>query len=110
MLAETGDGRALTYVYYTGKNRLGAHAVGFAARFGDDGPLTANPAPVLSRYDARGPSVVRHGALTMLYTGGRSSEASATFIPSVLGALAPATSALPPLARVEDGGPPDAAP
>lgn len=110
MLGTTSDGRPLTYVYYTGKNRLGAHVIGLAARFGDDGALAANPTPVLSRFDAHGASVVRNGSVTILYAGGRSSEASATWVPSVLGAIAPATSALAPLPS--DAGPDanDAAP
>jgi hypothetical protein len=97
MISATSDGKPLTYLYYTGTNRLGQHVIGLAARFGDDGPFDANPQPVLSRYDAHGPSVVRNGALSMLYVGGRSNEASMTWTPSILAGVAPATGGLPSL-------------
>ena len=106
MIAMTSDGKPLTYLYYTGANRLGQHAIGLAARFGDDGPFDPNPQPVLSRYDCHGPSVVRNGPLTVLYVGGRSNEASMTWTPSILAGVAPATGGLPSLPDAgTDAGP-----
>ncbi len=88
-------GRQLTLVYYTGTNRLGRTAVGMAAREGDAGPLTRNPAPVLTRYDARGPAVLRFGEVTMLYAAGRDSEVAKTWKSVIVGAVAPADRTLP---------------
>lgn len=95
-LHEVGaDGRDVTYLYFTGTNRAGATAVGLAARFESEGPLTRAAAPVLTRFDPRSPSVVRNGKITMLYVQGRSSEGNASSQGSILAGITPATSALP---------------
>lgn len=96
LLGASSEGRRVVHVYYTGENRLGATAIGLASRF-DGGALTRSTAPVFTRYDARGPSVVQKGALTLLVTGGRTNEAQATTAGGVLVGLAPATAAMPPL-------------
>ncbi len=102
----SSDGRSIVHVYYTGENRAGATAIGLASRF-DGGPLTRSTAPVFTRYDARGPSIVQKGALTLLITGGRTNEAQATTAGGVLVGLAPATSSLPSLvAEGDDAGAP----
>jgi hypothetical protein len=41
----TPAGRFHVRVLYTGRNEAGATAIGFAARYGDDGPLERNPVP-----------------------------------------------------------------
>lgn len=105
LLGVSSDGRRITHVYYTGENRLGATAIGLASRF-DGGALTRSSAPVLTRFDARGPSIVQKGALTLLITGGRTNEAQATTAGGVLVGLAPATSSLPGVAAADDAGAP----
>jgi hypothetical protein len=96
-------GRPVTYLYYTGQNRLDRFASGMAARFGDDGAFTRNPAPVLTRFDAHAPFVMRRGNITLIYAEGRNSETKSDWKPAIIGGLAPATAALPAVAR--DGGP-----
>ena len=86
--------RPITLIYYTGTNRLGRTAVGLAARLGDDGVASRNPAPVLARHDARGPSALRLAGFTLLYVAGRSSEVSPTWQSVILGAVAPADRSL----------------
>ncbi len=88
------DGRAITYVYFTGKNRAGAHAIGLAARFGE-GSLTRAVAPVFTRFDPRSPTTIGYGAIRMLYVVGRGSEGNAGTMGSVLAGLTPATASLP---------------
>lgn len=94
LLGISSDGRRILHVYYTGENRLGTTAIGLASRF-DGGALVRSTAPVFTRYDARGPSVLQKGALTLLVTGGRTNEAQATTAGGILVGLAPATSSLP---------------
>jgi hypothetical protein len=84
-------GRSITYLYYTGTNRLGRHAVGAAARLGDGGPFTRNPTPALARYDAQAPSMLRFADFSLLYVSGLSSEAATKVNQVILGAVAPAT-------------------
>lgn len=107
VVATTALGRPVTYLYFTGQNRLGRTAVGMAARVGD-GTFVKNRAPALSRYDANAPCVVRLGDITMLYTSGRSSEAADTFTQAIIGAMAPANASLvlPPVEADagDDGG------
>jgi hypothetical protein len=94
LTVRSGLERPITLIYYTGTNRLGRTAVGLAARLGDDGVVSRNPAPVLARYDARGPSVLRLAGFTLLYVAGRSSEVSPTWQSVILGAVAPADRSL----------------
>lgn len=83
-------GRPITMIYYTGTNRLGRTVIGLAARLGDDGVVERNFVPVLARYDARGPSVLRRGEVTLLYAAGRSSEVASNWKSVIVGAVAPA--------------------
>jgi hypothetical protein len=105
LTGELTSGRPVTYVYYTGTNRLGMHAVGLAARFGDDGPLTRNPTPVLTRFGANAPSVVRRSGFLLLYSGGKSSDTNPVNNPAVIAAIAPATLSIPlPADEAKDAG------
>ena len=97
MFGASSDGRRLVHVYYTGENRLGRTAIGLASRF-VGGALIRSTAPVFTRYDARGPSLLQKGPFTLLFTGGRTNEAQATTAGGVLVGLAPATSVLPAVA------------
>lgn len=94
LLTESPLGRPITLVYYTGHNSKGRTAVGLSARFGDAGPLQRNPAPSLTRHDARGPCVLRFSGVTLLYAAGRSSETAESWKSMIVGAVAPATASL----------------
>lgn len=93
-------GRPITMLYYSGHtssdpstDRL---ATGLAGRFGDTGPFERSTAPVLTRNDAHGPSVLRRGDVTVLYAAGRSSEVpGATWKSVIVGGVAPADRSLP---------------
>jgi len=95
LLGQTPEGEPVTYVYYTGTSSTKHTGIGLAARFGDAGPLVRAVQPVLTRYEARSPSVIRNGPVTLLYAGGRTLEASDTSLGGVVGAIAPATTELP---------------
>jgi hypothetical protein len=96
LVTTTALGRPVTYVFYTGLNRLQKHAVGIAARFGDSGPLTRNPTPALTDYSPHAPSIVRYDDFSMLYVQGPSADVGST-TPVINGAVAPATFALDPI-------------
>lgn len=98
-------GRPITLVYYTATNRLGRLAVGLSARFGDEGPLTRNPAPALTRYDAHGPAVLRFGSTSILYAAGRNSEVATGWKSVIVGAVAPADRSLPAPAASSSASP-----
>lgn len=99
----TAAGRFHVRVLYTGRDASGATAIGFAARYGDHGPLVRQSAPVYAagaHEDA--PTFVDFGGHTFLYVGqDRRLDASHVY-PAVAGAVAPATAELPP-----PEGPPD---
>jgi hypothetical protein len=94
MLGALPSGRLVTYVYYTAEDRLGRHTIGMAARWGDEGAGERAVSPVLTRYDAQAPTIVKFNDILLMYTGGASSEVG-TPKPAVLGAIAPADRSIP---------------
>jgi hypothetical protein len=92
---ETAEGRAVTWVYYAGKNRIGTSAIGLAARFGDEGGLTRAIGPVLASNLAPGAaSVVRFASFSLLYVQMRAGSSPAQAYPAVAAGVAPATVSL----------------
>jgi hypothetical protein len=90
--AATAEGRSIVRVYYAGRNRAGAWAVGMAARFGADGPLERAASPVLANnLDARAPSVVAFRDFSLLYFTENAGSTAALDYPAVAGGVAPAT-------------------
>lgn len=81
----TAAGRLHVRVLYTGTNEAGATAIGFAARYGADGPLTRNDAPAYP--SGRSPALA--GAL--LYVTERRSGYDA-----IAAAVQPVGAVLPP--------------
>jgi hypothetical protein len=66
--AQTETGRTIWRVLYTGLDRRGGSGIGFAARYGDQGPLSRNPASVYStKLHARAPAFARFDTFSLLF-------------------------------------------
>lgn len=91
-VATTTQGRPVLRVYYAGRNRAGAWAVGLAARFGDDGPLERAAAPVLATsLDPHAPAVVHFRDLSLLYFTEYAGSTRPLRYPAIAAGVAPAT-------------------
>lgn len=92
-------GRVEWRVLYGGRGDGDARAIGLAARFGDAGPLTRNPASVFStKLHANAPAYARFDSFALLFPTQDQSSSAATFEPSVQGigvAISPAKIFLP---------------
>jgi len=89
----TAAGRLHFRVLYTGLGE-GSTAIGFAARYGDEGPLVRAAAPVFSATTTQAaPTFFEVNGLTLMYV--QDTRKGAAY-PALVGALAPATLALPP--------------
>jgi hypothetical protein len=95
----TPAGRLHIRVLYTGRAGA-ASAIGFAARYGDTGPLVRNPLPVFSvdKHEAA-PALFEWSedghARSMLYVQQDKQGDGTTLYPALSAALAPATETLP---------------
>jgi hypothetical protein len=66
--AVTESGRTIWRVLYTGLDQRGGSGIGFAARYGDTGPLSRNPASVFSiKVHARAPAFARLDSFSLLF-------------------------------------------
>ncbi|MBK7582281.1 MAG: hypothetical protein IPI67_19000 [Myxococcales bacterium] len=92
--AKSAEGRVTTRVYYTGLGADGTSAIGLAARFGDDGPLTRAAAPAFaSTRLPRAPAVVSYADLSLLFVTERSGVTDEW--PAIAAGIAPATLRIP---------------
>ncbi len=96
----TPAGRFHVRVLYTGEDASGATAIGFAARYGESGPLARQAVPVYAAgARERGPSFVETAFGTMLYVGQERKLDATRVYPGIAGAVAPANLVLPPPAE-----------
>ncbi len=66
--AVTETGRTIWRVLYTGLDLRGGSGIGYAARYGDSGPLSRNPASVFStKLHARAPAYARFDSFALLF-------------------------------------------
>ncbi|MBX3185626.1 MAG: hypothetical protein KF819_01370 [Labilithrix sp.] len=96
VLRTTPVGRLHVRVLYTGADASGASAIGFAARYGDAGPLSRQPSPVYSvgAHEAA-PAVVERSDGTFLYVHqDRRVDERLTYT-AIAAAFSPATIKLP---------------
>lgn len=90
------EGRTVTRVYFAGTGADGKRAVGMAARFGADGPLTRATAPVFSASrDARSPSVLVYDHYTLLFLTENAGTATSLLYPAIAAGIAPGNLAIP---------------
>jgi hypothetical protein len=101
----TPVGRTVLRVLYTGEDAAGASAIGFAARFGDDGPLVRQPLPVyaVGQHERAPAAIERAGGLTLLYVGQERRVDAARVFPGIACAVAPGGARLPPPDPFPDG-------
>ena len=93
----TPAGRVHLRVLYTGEDPEGGSAVGFAARYGDEGRLERAAAPVYAvGQHERAPSVVEVGGTTLLYVGQERRVDATRTATGIACAVAPANVQLPP--------------
>ncbi len=92
----TPAGRFHVRVLYTGTDESGATAIGFAARYGESGPLARQPAPVyaVGRNEAA-PALLELGDASYLYVQQERRDLRAAFV-AIAAAYAPANETLPP--------------
>lgn len=96
VLATSAEGRRITRVYYAGGNADGQRAIGMAARFGLDGPLTRATAPVFPvTHDARSPTVLPFSGFTLLYLTQIEGTTDTTDYPAVAVGIAPGNASIP---------------
>ncbi len=96
VLATSAQGRRITRVYYAGAGSNGDHAIGLAARFGVDGPLTRATAPVFPvTRDARSPTVLPFADFTLLYVTERAGTSPDLAYPAVAAGIAPGNVSIP---------------
>jgi hypothetical protein len=97
----TASGRLQVRVLYTGTALPGdggapASAIGFAARYGDSGPLVRNGAPVYSVSAREGaPALFEWAAGSMLYVHQTYSAVGSATYPGIAAAYSPALDTLP---------------
>ena len=94
VLRITPAGRLHVRVLYTGVDASGATAIGFAGRFGEDGPLARQPVPAFTAGAA--PALLDLGDRSFLYVEDERREGAAPGHAALAAALAPATATLPP--------------
>ena len=93
----TPGGRLQIRVLYTGYDMAPGRtarssAIGFAARYGDDGVLTRNPLPVFSvNSHEMAPALFEWAAGSMLYVSLERQGGGASTYPAIAAAFAPAT-------------------
>jgi hypothetical protein len=93
---KTPAGRFHVRVLYTGTDAAGATAIGFAARYGETGPLERQRVPVYAvRLHEAAPALLDLGTSSFLYVQQDRREGDRTY-PAIAGAFAPANVALPP--------------
>ncbi len=91
-LATTGEGRRVTRVYYTAAASDGSTAIGLAARFGTQGPLTRASAPALTGpRGPREPAVLPRSGHTLLFVTQRAGSGDSQDFPAIALGVAPAT-------------------
>lgn len=91
----TPAGRLHVRVLYTGADTSGATAVGFAARYGEAGPLSRQPVPVYSVGQREAaPALLDLGDRSYLYVQQERRDGDASFV-AIAGAFAPANVRLP---------------
>jgi hypothetical protein len=88
--------RLQVLVLYTGADETGATAIGFAARYGDSGPLVRQPAPVysVSAKEAAPALLELEGGAYLYVQQDRRIDATLTY-PAIAAAFAPGTVHLP---------------
>ena len=94
----TVDGTLHVRVLYTGYDATATGTIGFAARYGDHGPLVKQPNPVYSvNTSAAAPTLLAWGddRYAMLYVEQSYALDSTTVYPAVAAAFAPPTFTLP---------------
>ena len=91
----TPAGRLHVRVLYTGTDAAGATAIGFAARYGESGPLSRQPVPVYSVGQREAaPALLDLGDRSFLYVQQERRDGDASFV-AIAGAFAPANVKLP---------------
>ena len=92
----TPAGRFHVRVLYTGTDEHRATAIGFAARYGDSGPLVRQPVPVYSVGQREAaPALLELGDASYLYVHQDRRDRDETFV-AIAAAFAPANVKLPP--------------
>lgn len=92
----TPAGRKHVRVLYTGRNALNESAIGFAARYGDDGPLDRQPLPVYSvKQGEAAPAFVETALGSFLYVEQERPDGRDKSYRAIAGAFAPAQFELP---------------
>ncbi len=90
------EGRRVTRIYYAGTGPGGTRAIGMAARFGSDGPLTRAISPVFSAgRDARSPSLIVYSHFTLLYVTENAGTATTQRYPAIAVGIAPGNITIP---------------
>lgn len=99
----TPAGRLHVRVLYTGRDEAGASAIGFAARYGDEGPLVRNRAPVYSVGQKEiAPAYVEVTGGAFLYVQQERRVNDTLFYNAIAAAFAPGTVKLPAPASYPD--------
>jgi hypothetical protein len=95
LVRTTPGGRKHVRVLYTGQNVNNDTAIGFAARYGDAGPLERQPLPVYSeRKGEKAPTFVEAGVGSFLYVEQERPDGRTSYR-AIAAAFAPATVTLP---------------
>jgi hypothetical protein len=100
----TAAGRLHIRVLYTGTDATGATTIGFAARYGDQGALEKQPAPVyaVGKHEAA-PALFTWSGGAMLYVTQDRADSSNAIYPAVAAAFAPPTESLGTPTSYADG-------
>lgn len=95
-VGRTPAGRSVVRVLYTGRDDQGTTAIGFAARFGDAGPLSRNAAPVYSvKQGEAAPALLQTDDRSMLYVQQNRRRFGDDFYRAIAAAVAPVDLTLP---------------
>lgn len=95
-IVRTPAGRTVVRVLYTGHDDQGGTAIGFAARFGDAGPLSRNPAPVYSiKQGEAAPALLQTEERSMLYVQQNRRRFGDDYYRAIAAAVAPVQFTLP---------------
>jgi hypothetical protein len=82
----------------------GGSSIGFAARYGDEGPLEAEPSPVYAALaHESAPALFEWSQGSMLYISQDRSATGGAIYPAIAAALAPAHATLPAPSAYADG-------
>jgi hypothetical protein len=99
----TPAGRFHVRVLYTGMDMAGATAIGFAARYGESGPLDRQPVPAYSvNQKEAAPALLDLGDRSYLYVHQDRRDGNRSFV-AIAGAFAPGNVKLPPASDFPDG-------